>query len=182
MNKTSSGTMYGITRTIASMIHRVRNLLFDSGARASGAGERMTRPTADAYFLEMAQAAAGRGTCDRAKVGAVVVRNGHVQATGYNGAERGAPHCDQVGHDMVNGHCVRALHAEDNAMSFAGLSGTAGATLYVTHLPCKLCARKAVNMRVLRVVYAQGYREGGARILVRGGIQVEHYQIGGKNE
>ncbi len=137
----------------------------------------MTRPTQDAYFLEMAQSAAGRGTCDRAKVGAVVVSStGHVEETGHNGAERNAPHCDDVGHEMVNGHCERALHAEDNAMSFAGLERTTGATLYSTHLPCKRCARKAVNMRIARVVYARGYREGGAAILVRGGVQVEHYQ------
>ena len=137
----------------------------------------MTRPTWDEYFINLAQQAALMGTCDRAQVGAVVVRDRRALSTGYNGAPRGLAHCSQVGHQVVDGHCVRTLHAEINALIFAGIERTTGATMYVTHLPCRRCAGMIVNARIVRVVYAHGYGHGDGRdILSSGGVEIVHWQ------
>lgn len=66
---------------------------------------------------------AARSTCDRAQVGAVIVKDRRILTTGYNGAPAGLPHCDDIGHLMVDGHCVRTLHAEQNAILQAALHG-----------------------------------------------------------
>lgn len=117
----------------------------------------MSRQSWDEYFMDMAHHAATRATCDRAHVGAVVVRDRRVMATGYNGAPRGLHHCDDVGHLMVNSHCVRTVHAEVNALLFAGIERTMGATLYVTHLPCWCCSCLVINAGIARVVYGELY-------------------------
>ena len=83
------------------------------------------RPSWDEYFLEIAKVVAQRSTCDRANVGAVIARNKVILSTGYNGAPRGLPHCDDVGHEIVDGHCVRTIHAEANAIAQAARNGAA---------------------------------------------------------
>lgn len=120
----------------------------------------MSRPSWDEYFLSIAQAAATRATCDRKHVGAVLVRDRQILATGYNGSVRGAPHCDDAGHDMQDGHCVRTVHAEANAIAQAARAGTRvdGATLYVTAFPCWPCMKLVINAGVVRVVYKDAYR------------------------
>lgn len=119
------------------------------------------RPSWDEYFLRMALAVASRGTCDRKRVGAVLVRDKAVLATGYNGSIRRAAHCDDVGHMMVGGHCVRTVHAEANAIAHAARHGVHvdGATLYVTCSPCWGCFRLVANAGVWRIVYGEAYRE-----------------------
>lgn len=120
----------------------------------------MTRPPWDAYFMGFAEAASRRATCDRQHVGAVIVVDKQVVATGYNGSVRGLPHCDDVGHDMVSGHCVRTIHAEMNALAQAARHGVkvGGATIYTTASPCWDCFRVLVNAGVQRFVYKQPYR------------------------
>ena len=117
------------------------------------------RPTWDEYFLDIAFTVAERSTCDRAHVGAVLVRDKRILATGYNGSPMGLPHCDEVGHLIVDGHCVRTLHAEQNAIIQSALHGISseGATAYVTHQPCLTCAKMLINAGVRRVVYAGNY-------------------------
>lgn len=119
-----------------------------------------TRPTWDEYFMGLARLAATRATCDRLHVGAVLVRDRRVIATGYNGSLPGLPHCDDVGHDLVDGHCVRTSHAEANAVQQAARHGVSvdGATLYVTAFPCWPCARMVFGAGVRRIVYADAYR------------------------
>ncbi len=118
------------------------------------------RPSWDEYFLAMAHLVATRATCDRKLVGAVLVddRN-RVVATGYNGAPHGALHCDDEGHQLVavNGRdtCIRAIHAESNALDYAGKEAR-GCTLYVTIIPCWECAKRVVQAGITRVVY-KGY-------------------------
>ena len=128
----------------------------------------MSRPDWSEYFLGFAEAASRRSTCDRKHVGAVVVVDKQVVATGYNGSVRGMPHCDDVGHDMVNGHCLRTIHAEMNALAQAAQRGTAvrGASIYTTASPCWACFRVLVNAGVVEFVYAEPYRaeEHQARI------------------
>ena len=85
----------------------------------------MSRPEWDDYFMGFALAAARRATCDRQHVGAVIVVDKQVVATGYNGSVRGMPHCHEVGHDMESGHCVRTIHAEMNALAQAARRGVA---------------------------------------------------------
>jgi dCMP deaminase len=117
------------------------------------------RPDWDSYFMDMARKVAERSTCDRAHVGCVLVRDNRVLATGYNGSVSGMPHCDDVGHDIVNGHCKRTIHAEMNAIIQCAIHGVSskGAIVYVTHYPCYDCAKALVNAGVLVVNYEQTY-------------------------
>jgi dCMP deaminase len=117
------------------------------------------RPSEDEYFMQMAVATSRRGTCSRRRVGAVLVADGCVVATGYNGAPRGLPHCLDVGCELEHGHCVRCVHAEANALIQAGRLGhiTSKTTLYTTTSPCRSCLSLIINARVARVVYAGLY-------------------------
>src|SRR3989338_3184231 len=117
------------------------------------------RPSWDEYFLEIAKVVATRSTCDRANVGAVIAKNKVILSTGYNGAPRGLPHCDDVGHEIVDGHCIRTIHAEANAIAQAARNGTAieGATIYLTVSPCYDCFKMMVNAGIQGVVYNQFY-------------------------
>ena len=96
------------------------------------------RPGWDEYFMEIARTVATRATCPRASVGAVLTREHRILTTGYNGAPRGVAHCLEVGCMIVDGHCLRATHAEANAIVQGALHGVAlaGATAYCTHQPC----------------------------------------------
>lgn len=135
------------------------------------------RPSWDDYFINIAFTVAERSTCDRAHVGAVIVRDRRILTTGYNGAPAGLPHCDDVGHLMVDGHCVRTLHAEQNAIIQAALHGVniAGSTIYVTHQPCLTCAKMIINAGVRHVVYAGNYPDEYSRqFFAAAGITLEH--------
>jgi len=118
------------------------------------------RPTWDDYFIKIAKAVAERSTCDRAHVGAVLVREKRILTTGFNGSPAGLEHCDQIGHLLVEGHCVRTIHAETNAIIQAALHGvsTNGSTCYVTHFPCINCTKSLINAGVDHVVYLNNYR------------------------
>lgn len=118
------------------------------------------RPSWDEYFLAMAAQVATRATCSRKHVGCVLVRDKMIVATGYNGAVRGLDHCDDVGHLMENGHCVRTVHAEANAVAQAARQGSSvdGATAYVTAAPCWICFRLLVNAGARKIVYGEAYR------------------------
>lgn len=118
------------------------------------------RPSWDEYFLGMAAMVARRATCDRKHVGAVLVRERNVLSTGYNGSIAGHPHCDDVGHLIEDGHCVRTVHAESNAVAQAARNGVRvdEATCYVTAAPCWPCFRLLANAGVSQVVYSEQYR------------------------
>jgi len=118
------------------------------------------RPDWDSYFLKIASAVSERSTCDRAFVGCVLVLEKRILTTGFNGSPAGLPHCDEDGHLMVEGHCVRTIHAETNAIIQAALHGvsTRGATCYVTHFPCINCTKVLINAGITRLVYSTAYR------------------------
>lgn len=116
----------------------------------------MPRPTVDEYFMQLARVAATRATCDRAHVGCVIAKDGRTVATGYNGSPSGEAHCDEVGHMMVGGHCVRTRHAERNALDYA-VGELQGATLYVTHSPCRDCTLRIIEAGIVRVVVGKNY-------------------------
>ena len=119
------------------------------------------RDSWDLYMMKLARVAATRATCDRKHVGAVIARDKHVVSTGYNGSVAGLPHCDDVGHMMEDGHCVRTVHAEANAIAQAARYGNAveGATIYVTASPCWICFRLIANSGIRRIVYDEFYRD-----------------------
>ncbi len=141
----------------------------------------MTRPSWDEYFIEITRAVAKRSTCNRAQVGAIIVKDKRILTTGYNGAPRGLPHCTDVGCEIVDGHCVRTLHAEQNAIIQAALHGVsvAGGTIYSTHQPCHVCAKMIINAGLVRVVYAGAYQDEIAMQYLRAaGVQVERFEQG----
>jgi dCMP deaminase len=119
------------------------------------------RPDWDSYFMKIAHAVSERSTCDRAEVGCVLVLEKRILTTGFNGSPAGQDHCDESGHLMVDGHCVRTIHAETNAIIQAALHGvsTRGATCYVTHLPCINCTKALINAGITRIVYEADYRK-----------------------
>ena len=119
------------------------------------------RPDWDSYFIKIAYAVSERSTCDRAFVGCVLVRDKRILTTGFNGSPAGQPHCDEIGHLLVDGHCLRTIHAETNAIIQAALHGvsTRDATCYVTHLPCINCTKALINAGITRIVYSVAYRQ-----------------------
>lgn len=130
--------------------------------------EVLQRPSWDEYFMEIASLVAKRSTCLRRQVGAVIVKDKHILATGYNGAPAGLAHCAEVGclrDGIPSGErheLCRAIHAEQNAIVQAALHGTAlrESTIYVTHQPCVLCAKMLINAGVRRVVFKGSYPDG----------------------
>ncbi len=140
----------------------------------------MTRPSWDAYFVGIAFEVAKRTTCDRARVGAIIVKDRRVLTTGYNGSPPGLAHCDDVGHLMVAGHCVRTLHAEQNAIIQAARHGVSvdGGTIYVTHQPCLICVKILISAGLARVVYAVEYPDPVAlAFLEAAGVTLEKIQV-----
>jgi dCMP deaminase len=119
------------------------------------------RASWDEYFMNIATEVSSRATCDRKHVGAVIVRDKSILATGYNGSVRGLGHCDDEGHLMEEGHCVRTVHAEANAIVQAARNGMRieGASIYVTASPCWGCFRLIANAGIVRIVFGEFYRD-----------------------
>lgn len=126
------------------------------------------RPTWDDYFLEVMEAISKRATCDRGKSGCVIAKDNQILVTGYVGAPSGLPHCDEEGHLMkkmihedghVTMHCVRTVHAEQNAICQAAKRGISiqGATLYCRMTPCRTCAMLLINCGIKRIVCQKRY-------------------------
>ena len=133
------------------------------------------RPSWNEYFMNVAHEVARRSTCERAQVGAVIVKDKRILTTGYNGSPRGLPHCTEVGCLMDNGHCVRTLHAEQNAIIVAALHGviTEGATIYITHQPCFLCAKMIINAGIIQIVYDKEYPDDrSSEFLEQAGVEL----------
>lgn len=112
----------------------------------------------DTYFMDIAFNVAGRGTCPRLRVGSVLVKEKRIKATGYNGSPAGLPHCDDVGCYMVDNHCIRTSHSEENCLNNADVKDKQGATLYVTDQPCPNCQKLIISSGVKRVVFAREYK------------------------
>lgn len=146
----------------------------------------------DEYFMEMAKLAAKRSTCLRRNVGAVIVQDKHVLSTGYNGAPKGIAHCAEKGgcyreqHGIPSGErheLCRALHAEQNAIIQAANYGQSieGATIYITHQPCVICAKMIINAGIDRIVVDQGYPdEMAVEILEEAGLRIVELEKDGK--
>ncbi|MDQ2871612.1 MAG: cytidine/deoxycytidylate deaminase family protein [Candidatus Eremiobacteraeota bacterium] len=118
--------------------------------------------------MQIARTVATRATCPRATVGAVLVRDHRILTTGYNGAPRGVAHCTEVGCTLDNGHCMRATHAEANAIVQAALHGVnvANSTAYCTHQPCINCSKLLISAGVRKIVYDNAYPDAIAQELL----------------
>ena len=113
------------------------------------------------YFMNIAREVATRSTCNRKHVGAVIVREKTILSTGYNGSIKGLPHCDEVGCEMVDGHCVRTTHAEANAIVQAAKNGIQinQSEIYVTASPCYDCFKLIANAGINVIYYDEFYRD-----------------------
>jgi dCMP deaminase len=133
----------------------------------------------DDLYVQIAKVLAQVGTCPRAQVGALIVRNGRIISTGYNGSPPGQPHCIDVGcQEKVVPGCTRAIHAEANAIVYAARAGisTDAATMYCTHSMCATCAAIVASAGIVRVVYETPYRlTGGLDLLRDMGVEVVKY-------
>ena len=148
--------------------------------------EKYIRPTWDEYFMEVANTIAKRATCDRGRSGCVIAKNKQLLVTGYVGSPVGMPHCDDVGHQMkktihedgsVTNHCVRTVHAEQNAICQAAKLGVAleGSTLYCRMTPCRVCTMLIINSGIKRVVCEKKYHAGAEseEMFKQAGVQLE---------
>ena len=146
--------------------------------------KEVTRPDIDEYFLKVASVVAERSTCRRHHVGAVAVKDKHILATGYNGAPFGLKDCLELGclRDEMNipsgtrHEICRGIHAEQNVIIQASLHGVSleGATVYVTHTPCVLCAKMLVNAKIRRFVTFGEYADDAFTDLFKeAGIEFE---------
>lgn len=150
------------------------------------------RPDWDEYFMRIAQLVSERSTCLRRKVGAVLVKDKRILATGYNGAPTGVPHCEEVG-------CIRAklkvpsgerhelcrgLHAEQNAIIQAAYHGVSikDSIIYVTCHPCSVCAKMIINAGIKEVIISEGYPDKlSADFLKEAKIKVRYLKHGKNN-
>jgi len=129
----------------------------------------MERPSWDDYFFQVADTVSRRATCDRGRSGCIIVKDRRILVTGFVGSPYGFPHCDDVGHQMkrlvhedgrVTEHCMRTLHAEQNAICQAARLGIAleGATLYTRMTPCRTCAMLIINCAIKSVFCERRYQ------------------------
>lgn len=154
------------------------------------------RPSWDEYFMEVCRSIAKRATCDRGRSGCVIARDNQILVSGYVGAPKGLPHCDEAGHQFkkvqhedgsVTQHCVRTVHAEQNAICQAARRGISieGATLYCRMTPCRTCAMLIINCGISRVIAERKYHDSADTVsmFIAAGValvhlidEVQHYE------
>lgn len=130
--------------------------------------------------MSITRIVATRSTCDRLEAGAVLVKNKRIISTGYNGSPPGLPHCIDAGHLMEEGHCVRTIHAEHNAVLQAATipgASTEGSTMYTLYTFCIHCAKYILAAGVKRVIYGKVYRNAYCvEYLQKAGVEMIQYQ------
>lgn len=129
----------------------------------------MKRPSWHEYFIEMTQVISKRSTCLRRQVGAIIVKDNQILASGYNGAPSKVTHCEVTGClrqklNIPSGErqeICRGLHAEQNAIIQAAVHGVSvtGATIYCTNKPCSICAKMIINAHISRIIYMEDYND-----------------------
>ena len=136
----------------------------------------MVRPERRPWMMTMAYLVAIRGSCPRRQVGSVLVKNGRPVSAGYVGSIPHSPHCDEVGCEIVNGRCLRTIHAEVNCLSQAGRLGivTTGTLLYTTDFPCLACQKQILASGIAIVYYHREYQDVFSRVKVE---KILDYQI-----
>lgn len=148
----------------------------------------MSRPSWPEYFMTIAEMVAKRSTCLRRHVGAILVKNKRILATGYNGAPAGLKHCEEVGCIRQNAsipsgerhELCRGLHAEQNAIIQAAYHGIsiAGSTLYCTNKPCVICSKMLINAGIGKIFYEKGYDDPLAdQMITESGIEIVRFAL-----
>lgn len=141
----------------------------------------MKRLSWDQYFMAQARLVALRSTCTRLMVGAAIVRENRIIASGYNGSVADGDHCIDDGCYIVDGHCVRTVHAEANALLQCAKFGVATneTELYVTHFPCLQCTKQIIQAGIKRVYYEEDYRnhELAIQLFKEANISVEKVML-----
>ncbi len=151
------------------------------------------RPSWDTYFMDITSLVAKRSTCTRRGVGAILVKNKQILASGYNGAPTGVRHCSETGclRESLNvpsgerHELCRGIHAEQNAIIQAALHGTSikGAILYCTNLPCSICAKMIINAGISQIVYLSGYADTmSEEMLAEAGVDVIKFNPSSEGE
>lgn len=139
------------------------------------------RITWDKYFMLQAIMLAARSTCTRLHVGAVMVKDGRIIASGYNGSVSGTPHCTEVGDLIVDGHCIRAVHAEQNALMQLAKMGISadGAQVFVTDFPCVHCTKLLLQAGVIKINYLRNYHNDDfvSELLDEKSIAIEQVKV-----
>lgn len=141
----------------------------------------MERMNWDQYFMAQSVLLATRSTCERLSVGAVLVRDKRVIAGGYNGSVSGDVHCIDEGCYLVNGHCLRTIHAEMNALLQCAKFGvkTEGAEIYVTHFPCFDCTKAMIQAGITKINYLNNYRnhDYATELLKKANVQLNQVEL-----
>ena len=143
----------------------------------------MSRPSWPEYFMAIAKMVAKRSTCLRRSVGAILVKDKRILATGYNGAPAGLKHCEEVGclresSSIPSGQrheLCRGLHAEQNVIIQAAYHGISikGATLYCTNKPCVICSKMLINSGIRKIYYEEGYDDAlSDQMFAEAGVEV----------
>lgn len=141
----------------------------------------MDRISWNQYFMAQSYLLKSRSTCERLAVGAVVVRDKRMIAGGYNGSVTGGVHCIDEGCYVVDGHCVRTIHAEMNALLQCSKFGvtTDGAEIYVTHFPCIHCTKAIIQAGIKAVFYSEDYKNDpyAIELLQQAGVRTKQVPL-----
>ncbi|RAS77890.1 ComE operon protein 2 [Priestia endophytica] len=133
------------------------------------------------YFMAQSHLLASRSTCERLSVGATIVRDTRIIAGGYNGSISGGVHCVDEGCYVIDGHCVRTIHAEMNAIIQCAKFGvkTEGADIYVTHFPCLNCCKGIIQAGISTVYYANDYKNHphAVELFEQSGVKTEKVEF-----
>ncbi len=137
----------------------------------------MKRIAWDQFFMAQSHLISSRSTCTRLMVGATIVRDKRIIAGGYNGSIAGGDHCAEHGCLVVEGHCIRTIHAEMNAILQCAKFGasTDGAEMYVTHFPCVACCKSIIQAGIQTVCYAEDYKNHpyAVELFQQAGVEVK---------
>lgn len=123
----------------------------------------------DKYFIEIVKLIAKRSTCSRLRAGALLVKNNKIIASGYNGAPKGMSHCDDIGCLIKDGHCIRTIHAEQNALIQAGENAN-NSILYTTNVPCPICFKLLIQANVKKIIFIEDYRNEDSKYWIKKNI------------
>lgn len=140
------------------------------------------RPSWDHFWFVQALMYSTRGTCDRLKTACVIVKDNRLVGAGYNGSPSGTPHCEDVGHLIIDGHCERTLHAEENAILNSERKNLKGAFAYMIGSPCIRCAKLLVNAGVKQINFLQEYpnsrgKEYIEELSAQSGVKFVHFDL-----
>ena len=152
--------------------------------------DEIVRPSWNDYFMGLAELVSTRSTCIRRRVGAVLVKDKRILATGYNGAPTGIAHCSETGClraqlNVPSGEkheLCRGVHAEQNAIIQAAFHGikVKGAVLYCTHQPCSICAKMIINAGIKKVFFKSAYNDPMSETMLdQAGVALIHLKTNG---